>query len=326
MRSMRLLDHALGKISHHFDESQEHEWPHKMSDTMPVARTAVAVEAGHAGSPKYVRKVDKLRPRLRHRQAEDAVARVWIKPGAARSSSTPRGRKPFRRPVLRMLIQHRWSPPPVRASTTLICTVTGGVYRAKAGAGRHGISKALTYSNRILARRSQEGRFPHPRPVPSSGKEVRPAKARKSFPVLETLKFAANCCGSRKGRPPGALFHSGLLLRIYRAVTQFFSKTCGCVQTHSNRAVVDCIPVTACRSRLQPSKMLHHDRGRPMSSIPPRFTSSPPWRGQLGAMLLLSAKQETSGLKWGKRYLLARLGRYLDRSPAARSTKCCRWR
>ncbi len=77
---------------------------------------------------------------------KDAVARVWIKPGAGRVTVNGRDQDTyFARPVLRMIINQPFEVTERKGQFDVICTVKGGGLSGQAGAVRHGISKALTY-------------------------------------------------------------------------------------------------------------------------------------------------------------------------------------
>ena len=77
---------------------------------------------------------------------KDAVARVWIKPGAGRITVNGRDVETyFARPVLRMIINQPFEVVERKGQYDVVCTVTGGGLSGQAGAVRHGISKALTY-------------------------------------------------------------------------------------------------------------------------------------------------------------------------------------
>ncbi|HEV3242362.1 MAG TPA: 30S ribosomal protein S9, partial [Methyloceanibacter sp.] len=76
---------------------------------------------------------------------KDAVARVWIKPGAGKVTVNTREVEVyFARPVLRMMIQQPLVAAARAGQYDVICTVAGGGLSGQAGAVRHGISKALT--------------------------------------------------------------------------------------------------------------------------------------------------------------------------------------
>ena len=75
---------------------------------------------------------------------KNAIARVWIKPGAGRI--TVNGREVetyFARPVLRMLIGQPFDVAERVDAFDVVCTVTGGGLSGQAGAIRHGIARAL---------------------------------------------------------------------------------------------------------------------------------------------------------------------------------------
>ena len=113
---------------------------------------------------------------------KNAVARVWIKPGAGRIVVNGRTVETyFARPVLRMMINQPFSAVNRENQFDVHCTVTGGGLSGQAGAVRHGISKALTAYE------------PTPRPTLKAGgfltrdsrmverKKYGRAKARRSF-------------------------------------------------------------------------------------------------------------------------------------------------
>jgi small subunit ribosomal protein S9 len=77
---------------------------------------------------------------------KDAVARVWIKPGAGRVDVNGRESPVyFARPVLRMLINQPFAATNRVGQFDVWCTVKGGGLSGQAGAVRHGISQALTH-------------------------------------------------------------------------------------------------------------------------------------------------------------------------------------
>src|SRR4051812_868248 len=77
---------------------------------------------------------------------KNAVARVWIKPGAGKLTVNGReGEVYFARPVLRMIISQPFLVASRLGQFDIVAAVTGGGLSGQAGAVRHGISKALTY-------------------------------------------------------------------------------------------------------------------------------------------------------------------------------------
>jgi small subunit ribosomal protein S9 len=82
---------------------------------------------------------------------KDAVARVWVKPGAGRVTVNGRDIEVyFARPVLRMLINQPFVVANRVQQFDVICTVKGGGLSGQAGAVRHGISRALVAYDPIL--------------------------------------------------------------------------------------------------------------------------------------------------------------------------------
>jgi small subunit ribosomal protein S9 len=76
---------------------------------------------------------------------KNAVARVWIKPGAGKIDINGReSPNYFARPVLRMIINQPFVATNRLGQFDVFCTVKGGGLSGQAGAVRHGISQALT--------------------------------------------------------------------------------------------------------------------------------------------------------------------------------------
>ena len=97
-------------------------------------------------APKHVQKLDAYGRAYATGKRKDAVARVWIKPGAGKVTVNSREVEVyFARPVLRMMIEQPFSVAQRSGQYDVICTVAGGGLSGQAGAVRHGISKALTY-------------------------------------------------------------------------------------------------------------------------------------------------------------------------------------
>lgn len=75
---------------------------------------------------------------------KDAVARLWIKPGAGKVTVNGRDIETyFARPVLRMIIRQPFEAAARVDQFDLVCTVSGGGLSGQAGAVRHAISRAL---------------------------------------------------------------------------------------------------------------------------------------------------------------------------------------
>ena len=116
-----------------------------MAETMQSLDQLGALKPAAPEAPKYVQKLDKQGRAYATGKRKDAVARVWIKPGAGKILINERAIETyFARPVLRMLIQQPIVAANRQGQYDVICTVSGGGLSGQAGAVRHGISKALT--------------------------------------------------------------------------------------------------------------------------------------------------------------------------------------
>src|SRR3974377_35882 len=133
-------------------------------------------------APKYTKKVDKLGRAYATGKRKDAVARVWIKPGAGKSMVNSREVEVyFARPVLRMMIQQPLVAAARNGQYDVICTVAGGGLSGQAGAVRHGISKALLTWEPVLRGVLKKGGFLTRDSRVVERKKYGRAKARKSF-------------------------------------------------------------------------------------------------------------------------------------------------
>jgi small subunit ribosomal protein S9 len=113
---------------------------------------------------------------------KNAVARVWIKPGAGRIVVNGRTIETyFARPVLRMMINQPFSAVNRDGQYDVMCTVTGGGLSGQAGAVRHGISKALTVFEPGLRPTLKAGGFLTRDSRVVERKKYGRAKARRSF-------------------------------------------------------------------------------------------------------------------------------------------------
>jgi small subunit ribosomal protein S9 len=133
-------------------------------------------------APKYVKKVDKYNRAYATGKRKDAVARVWLKPGAGKIVVNTREFEVyFARPVLRMLIQQPLVAANRNGQYDVICTVSGGGLSGQAGAVRHGLSKALTYFEPELRGVLKKGGFLTRDSRVVERKKYGRAKARRSF-------------------------------------------------------------------------------------------------------------------------------------------------
>jgi len=117
--------------------------PRTLTDLRGLATAAAVVSApAEPARPK----IDAQGRSYATGKRKNAVARVWVKPGAGRI--TVNGRESnvyFARPVLRMLIAQPFVVSNRVDQFDVVCTVVGGGLSGQAGAVRHGISRALTY-------------------------------------------------------------------------------------------------------------------------------------------------------------------------------------
>ena len=153
-----------------------------MAETMQSLGDLGTLKPATPEAPKYVQKIDKQGRAYATGKRKNAVARVWIKPGAGKITVNERTVEVFfARPVLRMLIQQ----PIVATNRTgqydVICTVSGGGLSGQAGAVRPGISKALTYYEPDLRGALKRGGFLTRDSRVVERKKYGKMKARRSF-------------------------------------------------------------------------------------------------------------------------------------------------
>jgi len=137
-----------------------------------------AAPAAVAAEPK----IDKQGRAYATGKRKNAVARVWLKPGAGRI--VVNGREVlvyFARPVLRMLINQPFGATGRANQYDVVCTVAGGGLSGQAGAVRHGISKALTYFEPPLRSTLKSGGFLTRDSRVVERKKYGRRKARRSF-------------------------------------------------------------------------------------------------------------------------------------------------
>jgi len=138
--------------------------------------------AAEQAAPVHVQKIDAQGRAYATGKREDAIARVWVKPGSGKI--TVNGKEfaaYFARPVLQMILQQ-----PIVASNRagqfdVVATVVGGGLSGQAGAVRHGISKALTYYEPGLRTVLKKGGFLTRDSRVVERKKYGKAKARRSF-------------------------------------------------------------------------------------------------------------------------------------------------
>lgn len=153
-----------------------------MAETVSSLEGLSALKPAAPEAPKYVQKLDKQGRAYATGKRKDAVARVWIKPGAGKIVVNTRALETyFARPVLRMLIQQPLVAANRQGQYDVICTVSGGGLSGQAGAVRHGLSKALTHFEPDLRSILKHGGFLTRDSRVVERKKYGRAKARRSF-------------------------------------------------------------------------------------------------------------------------------------------------
>lgn len=133
-------------------------------------------------APVYEQKLDAQGRAYATGKRKDAIARVWITPGAGRILVNNKDfTEYFARPVLQMIVQQ----PIVAASRTgqydVRATVSGGGLSGQAGALRHGLSQALTRYEPELRPVLKKGGFLTRDARTVERKKYGRRKARRSF-------------------------------------------------------------------------------------------------------------------------------------------------
>src|SRR5437763_4897897 len=153
-----------------------------MSDTLQSLDQLGSLKPAAPEAPKSVQKLDKQGRAYATGKRKNAVARVWIKPGAGKIVVNTRAIEVFfARPVLRMLIQQPIIATNRAGQYDVVCTVSGGGLSGQAGAVRHGISKALMNYEPDLRGALKRGGFITRDARVVERKKYGRAKARRSF-------------------------------------------------------------------------------------------------------------------------------------------------
>ena len=127
-------------------------------------------------------KIDELGRAYATGKRKNAIARVWVKPGAGRITVNGREFETyFARPVLRMIINQPFEVAQRKDQFDVVCTVVGGGLSGQAGAVRHGISRALLNYEPGLRPALKSGGFLTRVSRVVERKKYGKAKARRSF-------------------------------------------------------------------------------------------------------------------------------------------------
>ncbi len=165
------------------EENQEAETPAPAEAAKTITDLADLGEAAPPTELEVVEpKIDAQGRSYATGKRKNAIARVWIKPGAGRFTINGRDELTyFARPVLRMLINQPFAAVERKSQYDVWCTVTGGGLSGQAGAVRHGISKALSLYEPSLRRTLKTGGFLTRDSRVVERKKYGKAKARRSF-------------------------------------------------------------------------------------------------------------------------------------------------
>lgn len=133
-------------------------------------------------APVYEQKLDAQGRAYATGKRKDAVARVWIKPGAGKIVVNNKDHvEYFARPVLRMILHQPLVAADRKDQYDVKCTVKGGGLSGQAGAVRHGLSKALTLFEPELRGVLKKGGFLTRDARVVERKKYGKRKARRSF-------------------------------------------------------------------------------------------------------------------------------------------------
>ncbi len=153
-----------------------------MAETVQSLEDLASLKPAAPDAPTYVQKLDGQGRAYATGKRKNAVARVWIKPGAGKIVVNTKAVEVFfARPVLRMLIQQPLVATNRNGQYDVICTVSGGGLSGQAGAVRHGLAKALTYFEPELRGALKRAGFLTRDPRVVERKKYGRAKARRSF-------------------------------------------------------------------------------------------------------------------------------------------------
>ena len=156
-----------------------------MSEIKSLDDLKSAVGAAAPAAPAAIVRTpvrDKLGRAYATGKRKNAIARVWIKPGAGRITVYKKSfEQYFARPVLQMLLKQPLNAANRATQYDVMVTVVGGGLSGQAGAVRHGISKALTYFEPDLRPVLKKGGFLTRDSRVVERKKYGRMKARRSF-------------------------------------------------------------------------------------------------------------------------------------------------
>lgn len=133
-------------------------------------------------APVYEQQLDAQGRAYATGRRKNAIARVWVKPGAGRIMVNGKDHNQyFARPVLQMVLEQPLVAAARKGQYDVVCTVTGGGLSGQAGAVRHGLSRALTHYEPELRGVLKKGGFLTRDSRVVERKKYGKRKARRSF-------------------------------------------------------------------------------------------------------------------------------------------------
>ena len=153
-----------------------------LEDLGDAVNAAPAVDDEQQAAPVYVQKLDAHGRSYATGKRKDAIARVWVKPGAGKITVNGKEmEKYFARPVLQLIINQPLELVDRKTQYHIVATVSGGGLSGQAGAVRHGLSLALTRFEPELRSPLKKGGFLTRDSRVVERKKYGRAKARRSF-------------------------------------------------------------------------------------------------------------------------------------------------
>lgn len=139
-------------------------------------------DAREADEGQAERKLDALGRAYATGKRKNAIARVWLKPGAGRVTVNHKTEEVyFARPVLRMILRQPLVLTSRNTQYDIFATIVGGGLSGQAGALRHGIAKALKIYEPDLGPALRKAGYITRDPRVVERKKYGKVKARRSF-------------------------------------------------------------------------------------------------------------------------------------------------
>ena len=156
--------------------------PKTLSDLAELKGEVTTTETGAPSAPLHQQKLDTFGRAYATGKRKNAVARVWVKPGAGKITINGKTFDAyFARPVLQMILKQPLVAANRMDQFDVTATVAGGGLSGQAGAVRHGLSKALTYYEPELRGVLKKGGFLTRDSRVVERKKYGRMKARRSF-------------------------------------------------------------------------------------------------------------------------------------------------